>query len=259
MRFNKTQLNDYIAAQQAAKVAAIGAVTSKSDGGGNNTAETVRNALIAAGNIDAVTMTELKRQSFDVSPAEGIIYQLPAPAGAANPLDYTFDLTLNNAGENGIVIDGLATGYELIPILDGAVVPGIANYSIPFDAVTEVGQGSIPNTLALAHGGMVVIGGFVLAEPVGTGGNRWVEIDVCVFKGNGDPEAIVGYSSTGNLNLGRSDTIVVPSTPIQEATFNLAGKSIGLVARKAPNETTPTVLRFTRSTLNAMFTSIDPA
>lgn len=105
---------------------------------------------------------------------------------------------------------------------------------------------------------MVVLGGFVLAEPIGTGGNRWVEVDVCVFNSNGDPEAIVGYSATGNLNLGRSDTIVVPSTPIQEATFDLAGKSIGLVARKAPNETTTTVLRFTRSTLNAMFTSIDP-
>lgn len=70
MRFNKTQLNNYIDDQQAAKVAAISAVTSKSDGGGNNTAQTVRDALAASANVDTVTMKELKRQSFDVSPAE---------------------------------------------------------------------------------------------------------------------------------------------------------------------------------------------
>jgi len=246
-RFNQSQLNQYIDQQQQNKTAAINSITSKSDGGGNNTALIVRDALTQIAAIEADTVKEVARQSLSVNPALGTMYlEGSSEDGQGNP-DKVFTIELLARGEvGGLVIDGEETGYKLIPIVTGndtsIVWPAPSGFyvpSVPFDDTEEVFAGSGPteNMLGVVStGSYSVIGSCKPDMNTGSQNNREIEVDLIVFDASGVPIRQLGFAQEANQSINGRSTSIVTGRLMLNDNFFTAGEFIGLAIRKGVNE-----------------------
>jgi len=199
--------------------------------------EQIRDGLKAAQSNALDAIAESFRHLYGVTNAEAVIAQL-----GGDTSDGQYLMTLLAEGQvGGIVIDGVETGYQLMPIQTGATVtPGFIGPSDQFDGESELDVGDIPNTLKVRHDGQITISASCLPEIDG-GQNRQIECDIAVFDDQGDPIGILGFrTSVNNSTGGRGNSATVPAFTIQSNVILPAGSNIGMVIRK--NETPATVV-----------------
>ena len=251
MRFTKTELLDQIATQTPASVTA--ALPTLLPSSAALTAEDFRAALSSMTTIIQQGNAEAMRHLTNVSNAEGVLYQLngDTPAGQ-------FDMTLLQPGEEGgIVIDGVETGYTLIPIITGSTTGGVVIESDPFDGVAELSQSPInPDTLMVDHDGQLFLSASCLAEP-SQQNNKQIEIDICVYNSAGVATSLLGFRSSSNIGSdGRASTSIIPPVMLQDSSTIPAGSSIGLVIRKSAQESTTFTVKMLRSFVLASYTGL---
>jgi hypothetical protein len=221
--------------------------------GGGLTMEQIRDGLKAAQSNSLDAIAESFRHLYGVSNAEAVIAQL-----GGDTSDGQYLMTLLAEGEvGGIVIDGVETGYQLMPIQTGApVTPGFTGPSDTFDGQSELDVGDIPNTLKVRHDGQITISASCLPEIDG-GQNRQIECDIAVFDDQGDPIGILGFrTSVNNSTGGRGNSATVPAFTIQSNAILPAGSNIGMVIRKNEALTTPVDIIMNRSFIIANYNSL---
>ena len=251
MRFTKTELLDYIS--QATLNSVNTTLLQQLPSGSGLTMEQMR---VGLGNVFSAALdgvAEGFRQLTNVSNAEGILYQVGGdlPAGQ-------FEMTLLQPGDvGGIVIDGVQTGYTLIPIITGSSTGGVVIESDPFDGVVELSQSPInPDTMLVDHDGQIFLSASCLAEP-SQQNNKQLEIDICVYNPAGVATSLLGFRSSSNVGSdGRTSTSIIPPVMLQDASTIPAGSSIGLVIRKSALETTNFTVTMLRSFVLASYTGL---
>lgn len=262
-RFNRTQANVYIESQRQAKFTAVNAISSKADGGGENTAEIVRDAINAVSLIEELTTKELYRQSVQVSPAQATMYLQGSSLDADNNEDKVFEMELlrafdpdntqnpNDPNGTGIIMDGVATGYQLIPIVTGndssLVWPATSGFYIPskpFDGEEEIfaGSGATENMLGIRYpANFSVIGSCKPELRSGNQNNREVEIDLIVFNSLGEPVRIIGFAQEANQMNNNKATSLITGRVNLSPNFLTGGEFLGLAIRKGVEEQATTV------------------
>ncbi len=254
-RMTRPELETYLKVDQ--KAAMTSAVANLLPSNSALTMQQIREGLVNVFAAVYDSMWEAHRQHYDILNASGILAQL----NGDNP-DGQFDLTLLNAGQGGLVVDGADTGYQLIPIItSGSVSGGAVVESAPFDGTIEVAQGTVlPDTLRLDHSGAVTLGGSCLAELSNNANNRQIEVDIMVFDAAGAPLNLLGFrASVNNSGNGRANTHVIPTVTIQDDTRLPAGCSIGLVIRKSALETGAVNVTMYRSFIFASYSALAPS
>lgn len=246
-RFTKTQKDTYIDQQAAAKIAAINAITSKANGGGSNTAELMRDQLSAIATIDAITAKELDRQLLTVSPCVATMYLEGSSLDEQGDPNKVFEMSLFKEGEpGGINIDGVETGYQLVPLVTGnstsGVWPAPSGFtfpSVPFDGQSEIfaGTGATDNMLGVLPTGSFSLIGSCKPDITGNNqANREVEVDIIIFDALGNPVRQLGFAQEANQSSnGRSNSIVTGRLMLND-NFLTANQFVGLGIRKGTLE-----------------------
>ena len=217
------------------------------------TMEQIRDALKAAQSNSLDAIAESFRHLYGVTNAEAVIAQIGGDVS-----DGQYEMTLLANGEaGGIVIDGVETGYQLMPIVNGApITPGLISPSDPFDGQSELDEGDIPNTLKVRHDGQITISASCLPEVDG-GQNRQIECDIAVFDDQGDAIGILGFrTSVNNSTGGRGNSATVPAFTIQSNAILPAGSNIGMVIRKNEAPTTVVDIKMNRSFIIVNYSSL---
>ncbi|MCP4930337.1 MAG: hypothetical protein GY918_14910 [Gammaproteobacteria bacterium] len=256
-RFTRTQILDHVQTVTLNNVTA--AFDSALPSGAGLTMSQMRAGITSGMGIALEGLAEAFRHLYEVSSAEAAIFQLNGDVA-----DGQYQMTLLANGEVGglIVPDpqggpDIETGYQLMPIVTGApVTSGVISPSDPFDGVSEIDVGDIPNTLKIRHDGQITISASCLPEVDG-GQNRQIECDIAVFDESGDTIDIIGFrTSVNNSTGGRGNSATVPTFTIQGNTIIPPGSNIGLVIRK--NETPGTVVDvvINRSFILASYSSL---
>jgi len=250
-RFTKTELLDYIQNQTLTNVQS--ALSSGLPSGQELTMSAMRDGIVSGFTQALAGVAEGFRHLTSVSNAEGILYQ----TGGDEPSGQ-FSITLIQAGQpGGIVIDGVETGYQLIPIVTGAPNGGVVINADDFDGASEIRQATAnPDTLRIDHDGQITISASCLAEPSNQN-NKQLDLDICVFDENGDASSLLGFrASTNNGSDGRANTSIIPCVTLQDTGTIPAGHSIGLVIRRSAAETTNVTVTMLRSFILASYTGL---
>jgi len=250
-RFTKTELLDYIQTQTLTDVQAD--LAAGLPGGQGLTMSAMRAAIVSSFSTALAGVAEGFRHLTNVSNAEGILYQ----AGGDEPSGQ-FSITLIQAGQpGGIVIGGVETGYQLIPIVTGAATGGVVIDADDFDGVSEIRQATANlDTLRIDHDGQINISASCLAEPTAQN-DRQLDLDICVFDENGAPASLLNFrASTNNGSNGRANTSIIPCVTLQDTGTIPAGYSIGLVIRRSEAESANVTVTMLRSFILASYTGL---
>ena len=218
-RFTKAQKNAYRASQYATGWAS----------GEAKTIEQMREVCIE-------TENEIDRHRPTESVCSGVLF-----LEGSDP-DKQFDMELLDEGEAGsIVLDGVNTGYKLVPIFTGSGInqttapAGVVIPSTPFDGSSEIIQGETPateNMLKVEYSGYWSVVASCKPAPQGPQANREVETDLFVFDETGTPIRDIGFVASANQSTGgRAFTQNIPRATLNP-TFLTQGEYIGLVIRK---------------------------
>jgi len=251
MRFTKTELLNYIEADTLNNVSAD--FDSALPSGAGLTMAQMRSGLVSGIGVALAGVAEGFRQLTNVSNAEAVLYQLNGDTAAGQ-----FEMTLLEPGEvGGIVIDGVETGYQLVPIITGSTAGGAVINSDEFDGVVELGQSQVNlDTMRIDHDGQIFLSASCLAEP-STQNNKQLEIDICVYNAAGVPTSLIGFRSTSNVGSdGRTSTSIIPAVMLQDSVTIPAGSSIGLVIRKSALESSNVTIKMLRSFIIASYTGL---
>ncbi len=218
-RFTKAQKNAYRASQYASGWAS----------GQSKTIEQMRDVCVA-------TENEIDRHRPDESVCSGVLF-----LEGSDP-DKQFDMELLDEGEAGtIVLDGVNTGYQLIPIFTGSGInqtttpAGVVIPSTPFDGTSEVIQGetaATENMLKVQYSGYWSVVASCKPAPQGAQANREIETDLFVFDSSGNALRSIGFVASANQSTGgRAFTQNIPRSTLAP-TFLAEGEYLGLVIRK---------------------------
>ncbi len=251
MRFTKTELLNYIEADTLNNVSA--SFESALPSGAGLTMEQMRVGLVSGVGVALAGVAEGFRQLSNVSNAEAVLYQLNGDTAAGQ-----FEMTLLEPGEvGGIVIDGVETGYQLVPIITGSTAGGAVINSDEFDGVVELGQSQVNlDTMRIDHDGQIFLSASCLAEPSNQN-NKQLEIDICVYNAAGVASSLIGFRSTNNVGSdGRTSTSIIPPVMLQDSVTIPAGSSIGLVIRKSALESSNVTIKMLRSFIIASYTGL---
>ena len=173
-------------------------------------------------------------------------------------------MTLLEEGEaGGIVLNGVETGYQLVPLVTGSGInqvnptAGASIPSEPFDGLQEISSGTGPteNMLCIDYDGYIDIVSSIKPAPTGSQANREVEIDIMVFDSNGEALREIGFVASANQSTGgRAFTQNVARVTLSPD-FLAAGEYVGLVIRKFLGEA-PTTVRITKGFLQVTLNSL---
>jgi len=214
----------------------------------------------------AASRIEADRHLPCVSPAAGTMFIM-----GSNPATH-FEMELLELGQagdgsttKGLNIDGVDTGYQLVPIVTGNSTAsgwpnpsGMAIESDDFDGSPEVflGTGPTENMLGVSYSGNWKV--VASCKPAPTGGNqnnRECEIDLVVFDSSGIPLRIVGFTASANqATNGRVFSMATPSVTLNSNTIQ-TGEYIGLVIRKFLGES-PTTVKFSKGFIQITLESL---
>lgn len=253
-RFTKQQLLDSINVQAVNDIVTLSG--SKLPSGQSSSMQDIREGVTDLITFGLQSVGEAFRHMTNVSNAEGILYQTGGDQASGQ-----FDIVLIQAGQvGGIVIDGIETGYQLIPIVTGATTGGVVINSDQFDGESEIRQSSTnPDTLRIDHDGQIIISASCLAEPTAQN-DRQIDIDICVFDETGAPSSLLNFrASSNNGSNGRANTSIIPCVTLQDTSTIPAGYSIGLVIRRSAAESSAVTVTMLRSFILAGYTGLAKA
>ncbi len=206
----------------------------------------------------SATIKESLRQLPNTSECSGTMYLI-----GSDPANL-FDMTLLEEGEvGGLILDGVETGYQLVPLVTGSGInqgnpnSGVSIPSEPFDGLNEISSGTGPteNMLCIDYNGYIDLVSSLKPAPTGSQANREVEIDIMVFDGSGTPLREIGFVASANQSTGgRAFTQNVARVTLSPD-FLAAGEHVGLVIRKFAGEA-PTTVRITKGFLQVTLNSL---